>query len=529
MKKRAIIYTRVSTDEQNNGYSPADQKDKLYRYCENNNIDVVGFYHDDESGKTFERPEWRKIMIFLKKNKNTVDYIYFLKWDRFSRNAPEAYAELGKLKKLNVEARAMEQPLDLEVPEQKVMLAIYLTAPEVDNDRRALKIFHGIRRAKKEGRWLGSCPKGYKNTRNENNKPVITFEGGLQESLVKMAFTEFATGLYNIEELRKKLVKKGLKCERNTFWTMLRNKAYIGKVLVSAYKGEPEEWVQGKHEALIDDVTFYKVQDILSGRRKNIPSSFKTIRDEFPLRGHLLCPQCNKLLTASSSRGKMGKLFPYYHCTKGCKERQKATVVNDAFIKLIGTIKVNPNSVKLFAAIIKDKLKKNNINGKVEMDVINKDIEKQKQRILNAKSLMLDGEITATEFKEMRIEIEERIFKLTSELSAISAGMLNLESKIDDCVELLSNIDKYYEQRDTETKKRIVSSIFPFKLIFDNKKVRTLEINKVVSLISSNDKGSRGHKKRKHTEFGVLSCEVERKRFELSVQSPAHTLSKRAP
>ena len=73
MVKRAIIYTRVSTDEQNNGYSPADQKEKLYRYCENNNIDVVGFYHDDASGKSFERPEWKKIMDFLRKNKNSVE------------------------------------------------------------------------------------------------------------------------------------------------------------------------------------------------------------------------------------------------------------------------------------------------------------------------------------------------------------------------------------------------------------------------------------------------------------------------
>ncbi len=509
MKKRAIIYTRVSTDEQNNGYSPIDQKDKLHRYCENNNIDVVGFYHDDESGKTFERPEWKKIMTFLRKNKNTVDYICFLKWDRFSRNTPEAYAELGKLKKLNVEARAIEQPLDLEVPEQKIMLAIYLTAPEVDNDRRSLNIFHGIRKAKKDGRWLGACPKGYKNTRNDNNRPIIILEGGLQERLVRSAFTEFATGIYNIEELRKKLIKKGLKSERNTFWTMLRNKAYIGKVFVAAYKGEPEEWVQGKHEALIDDATFYKVQDILLDRRKNIPSSFKTIRDEFPLRGHLLCPRCNKLLTASSSRGKMGKLFPYYHCTKGCKERQNAAVVNAAFIKLIGTIKVSPNSIKLFGAIVKEKLKKNNSNGKVEMDAILKDIEKQKQRISNAKSLMLDSEITASEYKEMKVEIEERITKLTSELSSINAGMLNLDSKIDDCIELLSNLDKHYEQRDTAIKRRIVSSIFPSKLIFDNKKVRTLEMNKAVSLITSNDKGCRSTKKKQHTEFGVLSCEVD--------------------
>jgi site-specific DNA recombinase len=525
MVKRAIIYTRVSTDEQNNGYSPADQKDKLYRYCENNNIDVVGFYHDDASGKSFERPEWKKIMGFLRKNKNTVDYIYFLKWDRFSRNAPEAYAELGKLKKLNVEARAMEQPLDLEIPEQKVMLAIYLTAPEVDNDRRSLNIFHGIRRGKKEGRWLGACPRGYKNTRNENNRPIIAPEGGEQEKLVKLAFKEFATGLYSIEEMRLKLYKKGLKCNRNSFWMMLRNKAYIGKVFIPAYKGEPAEWINGIHKALVDDVTFYKVQDILSDRIKKAPSSFKTNRVEFPLRGHLICPKCNNKLTASLSRGKMGTQYAYYHCMKGCPERQKAEIVNESFIKLLKGIKAKPDSIKLFKAIVKDKLKNNSTNSKVEIDAINREIDKQKQRILNAKSLMLDGDFTANEFKEMRLEIEEKITKLTYELNTVSAGMINLDTKIEDSVELLSNLDKLYEQRDAATKQRIVSSIFPSKLIFDNKKVRTLEMNKVVQMICSNDKGFRDSKKRKHADFGVPSLRVESEGFEPSSKQGTNKLS----
>ena len=525
MTKRAIIYTRVSTDEQNNGYSPADQKEKLYKYCENHNIEVVGFYHDDESGKSFERPEWKKIMLYLRKNKNTVDYIYFLKWDRFSRNAPDAYAELGKLRKLNVEARAMEQPLDLEIPEQKVMLAFYLTTPEVDNDRRALNIFHGIRRGKKEGRWLGACPRGYKNTRDVNNRPIITPEGGLKEKLVKMAFKEFATGLYNIEELRHKLRKKGLNCNRNSFWMLLRNKAYIGKVLVPAYKGDPEEWIEGKHKAIIDESTFYQVQDILSGRKRKVPGTFKTVRAEFPLRGHLICPQCNNTLTASISKGKMGTLYPYYHCSKGCKERQKAEVVNESFVNLLSSITAKPNSIKLFSAIIKDKLKSNNSNGKAEMASVNREIEKQNQRIKNAKDLMLDGEITMSEFKEIRIEINEKITKLTCELNTLNAGMLNLDSKIIKCTELLSNLDKYYEQRDVITKQHIISSIFPSKLVFDNKIVRTLEVNRVVSLIYSYNKGSIKNKKRKHTNFGVLSLGVESEGFEPSSKQGSDKLS----
>ncbi len=204
MKRRAIIYTRVSTDEQNNGYSPSDQKDKLHKYCENNNIEIVGFYHDDESGKTFNRPQWLNIMQFIKKNSGYVDNILFLKWDRFSRNVAEAYITIRDLKKLGVEPQSIEQPLDFEIPESKIMLAIYLAAPEVDNDRRALNVFHGMRRGKKEGRWLGACLKGYINTRDENNRPIIAPEGGEKEELIRLAFSEYATGLYNMEELRKK-------------------------------------------------------------------------------------------------------------------------------------------------------------------------------------------------------------------------------------------------------------------------------------------------------------------------------------
>ncbi len=262
MKKRAIIYTRVSTDEQNNGYSPADQKDKLYRYCENNEVEVVGFYHDDESGKSFERPEWKQIVHFLKKNRGAVDFIYVLKWDRFSRNVADAYIEIKELKRLGVEAQSIEQPLDFTIPESKIMLAIYLAAPEVDNDRRALNILGGIRRGKKEGRWLGACLKGYKNTRDENNKPIIVPDEGKNEQLIKKAFAEFSTGLYNIEELRRKLNKEGLKSMRNSFWRLLRNKGYIGKIFVPAYKDEPATWVDGVHQPLIDEQTFYAVQDI---------------------------------------------------------------------------------------------------------------------------------------------------------------------------------------------------------------------------------------------------------------------------
>ena len=89
--KKAIIYTRVSTDEQaNHGYSLNDQKSRLEKYCEIKEHEIVQAVKEDYSAKTFDRPEFRKLLDYIKANKGRVDLLLVLKWDRFSRNATDA-------------------------------------------------------------------------------------------------------------------------------------------------------------------------------------------------------------------------------------------------------------------------------------------------------------------------------------------------------------------------------------------------------------------------------------------------------
>jgi site-specific DNA recombinase len=168
--QKAIIYVRVSTDEQSEKeYSLLHQEDRLRQYCQHQHIEVVGFYKEDHSAKTFERPAFTELLTFLKRNKGAANLFLFLKWDRFSRYACDAYGMINQLNRLGVEPQAIEQPLDLCIPENKIMLAFYLAAPEVENDRRSLNTIAGMRRAMKEGRHVTVAPKGYCNVRNEQN------------------------------------------------------------------------------------------------------------------------------------------------------------------------------------------------------------------------------------------------------------------------------------------------------------------------------------------------------------------------
>ncbi len=73
---------------------------------------------------------------------------------------------------------------------------------------------------------------------------------------------------------------------------------------------------------------------------------------------------------------------------------------------------------------------------------------------------------------------------------------------------LLKVIDKIYLTSSTENKQRIISSIFPEKLIYENNKYRTAKLNLAVLNLCSNNKRFKGEQKQQHTIFDMLSCKV---------------------
>ena len=68
------------------------------------------------------------------------------------------------------------------------------------------------------------------------------------------------------------------------------------------------------------------------------------------------------------------------------------------------------------------------------MDKVAKEIAKQKVRIQNAKDLVLDGEFSASEYKNMKIEIVQKIDSLTREEANLRTGSEYQSAKIQQCL-----------------------------------------------------------------------------------------------
>ena len=504
--KKAIIYVRVSTDEQaDRGYSLKHQEERLRNYCSMQGYEVVGFYREDHSAKTFERPEFNRLLEFLKKNKRVADFLLFLKWDRFSRNAGDAYFMINMLNKMGIEPQAIEQPLDLSIPENKIMLAFYLAAPEVENDRRSLNTIAGLRRARKEGRWIAKAPIGYKNTRNERNQPIVVLDPKLAP-VVRWVFEEIANGVYSADTIRIKAKQKGLDCTKANFFLMIKNPFYCGKLFIPAYKDEEAQFVQGIHEPIISEELFYEAQLVMSGRKRNFPTK-QTAKEQLPLRGFLLCDKCGNKLTGSASKGRSAKYF-YYHCTSQCGERHRAEDVNDYMVKQLKVITSNEQALRLFNHEYLEMFVSSGKETKEMQEKTRIEILKNKERLANAQQLLLDGSLDANDYKEIKSRYEPIIRNLESSLSDISESNLQLEKYLRFGSFFVENLDQLYLKGDLTIKQQIIGSIFPEKTTFQNLKSRTAPLNTVISLMCRLGKDFSRSKNEKTRKNPGLSSEA---------------------
>jgi DNA invertase Pin-like site-specific DNA recombinase len=490
--KRAIIYTRVSTDEQaDKGYSLNYQEAQLRKYCDINKIEIAVHFIEDYSAKNFERPEYKKLMQYARNNKGKIDFLLFTKWDRFSRNIADSYEMIKLLDKMKIEPQAIEQPLDYKIPQNISMLALYLSIPEVDNKIRAQNVKNGMRRANKEGRYLGPAPRGFKNARDVFDKPIIVQNE--EARFIKEAFELVGSGIYTQSDVISLLKQKGFQCSKTQFSLLLQNRLYAGKVFLRSSGSEADEWVNGIHEPIISEEQFNKTQDILVDRRdKTKRLKAKCIDEHLPLRGFIVCTGCGNKYTGSQSHGNGGG-YRYYHCNN-CKQRVRADVLNDDMVQLLGRIQIEPELKELYSEIIRDLLKGDDVERKSEIKRLDAEVSKQKERINSLTDKLADGLIDSMTYSEAKKRYGDIVNQMEQERINLSMVKTEFDQYLQWGLCLLENVQYYYVNNNASVKQKIIGSIFTEKFEIQENKLRTVKLNELVGLVASAGVGFRENK-----------------------------------
>jgi len=478
----ALLYARVSTQDQaDNGFSLAHQKAVLELYCQQKKFDILAEFREDHSAKDFNRPEWKRLLLYVKANKKNIDAILFTRWDRFSRNTEEAYRVIREFKNMGIEVNAIEQPLDTSQPDSKVMLGIYLILPEVENDKTSIRTREGMRRAMLDGCFTGAAPRGYLHHRTEDGKSTLKPDPALAP-IIRKVFREYATGIYSTEEIRKKYYNKGLKVSKNTLLNLLKNPVYCGKVVIKEWKKEDAAIVDGLHEAIIDTKTFETVQRIFAGKQVKPVHEPKLIDEILPLRGFLKCA-CGRLLTGSGSMGGGVQRHFYYHCNPPCRVRHKPDRVHDVLLHLLSEISLRDDAAQLYKEILGKTFRKQQADDQIEAKILRTQIGKLQTRLDSIQEKFFDDQIDLNTYNQFKKKTQAQIANLQAQISNLTIMQKDFESHLKNGISFLRDIDRIYTQAPVSLKKKMISALFPEKLYFEGTNFRTRRLDPVLRII----------------------------------------------
>ena len=480
---KVILYIRVSTDDQAmNGYSLNHQLQRLQTYCQNKGYEILRIFQEDFSARYgFKRPEWKNLINFIKEQNGTVTKLLFTNWDRFSRNQIESEKEISYLRKLGVEVESLENNFSHNNPEDLLVQRIMLTLPQVEVERLARRTKAGMLEARREGCYMGKAPRGYRNIRIGKNS---TLEFSQEAPVIRQVFERMASGRFTTEETRQWLIRNGIKIQKNGFLGMIRNRVYIGEIIIKE-GNRVNEIVNGLHPPLISTDTFHRANQVLEGKKKNMVFHEEK-SEQYPLKGMLICPEHNRVLTGSKSKGN-GGFYHYYQCTfSGCKNKRVPIGEAEKVVEsILEKISVSAEYIKRYKTILSGYFRTERGETELQIKKLGIELEKWENSLVKIKEDYFSMKLSPSVYSELKDDLELKKANAAIRLKQLKEVVNPAQDYLNENVPILANILGFYRKSSGKIKNRLLGCIFSEKIGFQNGKNTTIPLNPAISVLMS--------------------------------------------
>ena len=308
--RKVILYLRVSTEAQfEDGYSVAEQKERLLAYCKAHGWIVVAIYVDPgHSGSNLKRPGITALMEAVEKK--TADAVLVYKLDRLSRSQKDTLYLIEDVFLPNeTDFVSMQENINTATPFGKAMIGILSVFAQLEREQITERTMMGRTGRAKEGKWHGGgCdPIGYDYVDGELK---VNKEEAKQ---VQAVYSMYLRG-HTITDISLKMkdyrTKHGDWSNLQTIAGVLDNELYAGTVHFKDAR-TPES-----HDAIVSNKVMARVQYM---RERNKKDNFQPKDSDHLLTGFVRCGRCNARYFAN--RYPNGNVF--YCCHSRAKKNKK--------------------------------------------------------------------------------------------------------------------------------------------------------------------------------------------------------------
>jgi site-specific DNA recombinase len=464
-KTRAVLYLRVSTEEQVTNFSLANQEEVCRKEAERIGVEVVQVFREaGRSAKTMSgRPVLMEMMDYCRKSKKEINCVITYRIDRISRKTVDYITIRSKLREYDIELVSATEPTDSN-PTGNFIETMLASFAQLDNDVKSERSKAGLLARYKAGLISTTAPLGYL---NRDGMAVID---PATHDYVRQAWEMMSSGAHSLEDVviyfRKNHVvvirsEKLFAVRKQTVSRIFRNKFYCGFLTSSKYASE----VKGQHQAMISESTFYNVQSLLDGRgpnRSETPPKYIVDNPEFPLRRILYCNKCGKPMTGAFSKGKLHN-YGYYFCPNRCGTPTSINRDNMEvqLLKHLDTIQPTQACVDKFMKDLRQKYLSRNIKHQKSSENEGLEIAKLKDTRQTLVDKNLAGLYPDRLFQEQLRILDKKIRDAYEAQNQANVSNYDFEALCNFILEKLARPAKTYEEACLSKKKALLCSIYP--------------------------------------------------------------------
>ncbi len=316
MSKRAVLYARVSTDEQaDKGYSLPTQLEAMRKYVETHDYTIAAELQDDCSGsiRMSDRPRGGVMLIML--DRKEADAVIVYTSDRLSRNLAHSLILREGWQRAGVELHYVNRGKSEDTAEGRLTENIEGVIAEYEREKIRERTMRGMHAKAQSGRWVGNghTPYGY---RREGQKHAVKLMIAEHEAAVVLRIFAMYLGrngyrAVSMMEIARILTTEGVpspsRGKQGAGWwfetvrKILTRRTYIGEFTWA------EHTTLANELAIIDVATFDEAQKRLQ-RNKELAKRNK--RADYLLSGHFRC-ECGQVMSGFTDNR---KTYFYYRC-----------------------------------------------------------------------------------------------------------------------------------------------------------------------------------------------------------------------
>ncbi len=456
---KCVIYVRVSTEMQVDGFSLDGQRNVLKKYAEREGMIIKKIYEDaGKSGKSIEgRPAFKEMMKDIEDGLD-INYILVYKLSRFGRNAADILNSIELIQTYDINLIATEEGIDSSQTSGKLLISVLSAVSEIERENILEQTMNGRKEKARQGGWNGGfAPYGYKKV---NNDFIIASETAEH---VKFIFDSYVNDNMSLQMITKELNNRGMrrimedhstkKWNRSSVRNIITNPFYKGIITFGRrkrvkVKGKRNQFVRvktddyissnGKHQAIIDEETWNKAQEIVEDRSKKSEST--PYHRVYLLSGILKCPCCGGNMIGINNRWirKDGSIHhrSFYKCTNSVREeptcdnrsRLSADEIEQYVINKIKEITTTGELAEKLKVQLEEESDSSNLDKQL------KDLQKQMQNLNSSKDLIIfdidNLDYLDKHYERKRLDLNNRLESAYDAIDSCELSIKKIENKI---------------------------------------------------------------------------------------------------